>query len=322
MAVLTGRPADAERWADAVDRWQYEDTTRPDDPSAEAWAAVLRALLCRRGVEQMRTDADEAARRFAAGGFLTPTPVLLQGIASVLAGDLDGGDPYLAEAVSIGERTPSPDDLATALCERSLLAMARGDGNQAEALADRARTVLHRVGLEESFLTPLVCAVQARAALRRGDIPAVRRELLTAQRLRALLTYALPYLAVQARIELARVHLALADPAGARTLAREVDDILRHRPSLGTLAGEAQALRDQLANEQGSSAAGASALTAAELRLLPLLATHMPLPEIAGEVFLSRHTVRTQAKSLYRKLGAASRSQAVSRARQLGLLDG
>jgi LuxR family maltose regulon positive regulatory protein len=270
----------------------------------------------------MRADADEAARRFAAGGFLTPTPVLLQGIASVLAGDLDGGDPYLAEAVSIGEATPSPDDLAVALCERSLLAMARGDGNQAEALADRARTVLHRVGLEESFLTPLVCAVQARAALRRGDIPAVRRELLTAQRLRALLTYALPYLAVQARIELARVHLALADPAGARTLAREVDDILRHRPSLGTLAGEARALRDQLANEQGSSAAGASALTAAELRLLPLLATHMPLPEIAGEVFLSRHTVRTQAKSLYRKLGAASRSQAVSRARQLRLLDG
>jgi LuxR family maltose regulon positive regulatory protein len=321
-AALTGRPADAERWADAVDRWQYEDTTRPDDPSAEAWAAVLRALLCRRGVEQMRTDADEAARRFAASGFVTPTPVLLQGIASVLAGDLDGGDPYLAEAVSIGERTPSPDDLATALCERSLLAMARGDGNQAEALADRARTVLHRVGLEESFLTPLVCAVQARAALRRGDIPAVRRELLTAQRLRALLTYALPYLAVQARLELARVHLAFADPAGARTLAREVDDILRHRPSLGTLAGEAQALRDQLANEQGSSVVGASALTAAELRLLPLLATHMPLREIAGEMFLSWHTVRTQAKSLYRKLGAASRSQAVSRARQLGLLDG
>ena len=66
FCALTGRPVEAERWADAVDRWQYGDPARPGDPSAEAWAAVLRALLCRRGVEQMRADADEAVRRFAA----------------------------------------------------------------------------------------------------------------------------------------------------------------------------------------------------------------------------------------------------------------
>ena len=40
LAALTGRPAEAERWADAVDRWQYGDAARPDDPSAEAWAAA------------------------------------------------------------------------------------------------------------------------------------------------------------------------------------------------------------------------------------------------------------------------------------------
>jgi LuxR family transcriptional regulator, maltose regulon positive regulatory protein len=41
LAAQTGRPAEAERWADAVDRWQYQDGTGPRDPSAEAWAAVL-----------------------------------------------------------------------------------------------------------------------------------------------------------------------------------------------------------------------------------------------------------------------------------------
>jgi len=51
------------------------------------------------------------------------------------------------------------------------------------------------------------------------------------------LRYSLPYFAVQARIELARVHLALADLAGARTLMREVDELLRRRPGLGTMAG-------------------------------------------------------------------------------------
>lgn len=70
------------------------------------------------------------------------------------------------------------------------------------------------------------------------------------------------------------------------------------------------------------SAWGASALSAAELRVLPLLTTHLPLPQIAAELSVSPHTVRTQAESVYRKLGVPSRSQAVARARQLGLLDG
>jgi LuxR family maltose regulon positive regulatory protein len=189
-------------------------------------------------------------------------------------------------------------------------------------LAGQAAAVLRQAGIEESFATPLLCAVQARAAMHRGDVPAARRELVSAQRLRHLLTYALPYLAVQARIELTRVHLALADLAGARTLMREVDELLRRRPGLGTLAGQAQVLRARLAEEHGSSAAGASALTAAELRLLPLLSTHLSFPEIAAQMFLSRNTIKSQAISIYRKLGAASRSQAVARSRELGLLEG
>jgi LuxR family maltose regulon positive regulatory protein len=67
---------------------------------------------------------------------------------------------------------------------------------------------------------------------------------------------------------------------------------------------------------------GASALTAAELRLLPLLATHLSFPQIGEELFLSRNTIKSQAISIYRKLGVASRSPAVTRARELGLLEG
>jgi LuxR family maltose regulon positive regulatory protein len=62
------------------------------------------------------------------------------------------------------------------------------------------------------------------------------------------------------------------------------------------------------------------ALTAAERRLLPLLATHLSFPEIGERLFLSRHTVKTQAISTYRKLGVSSRSGAVGAAAALGLL--
>ena len=103
---------------------------------------------------------------------------------------------------------------------------------------------------------------------------------------------------------------------------REVDDLLRRRPDLGTLVGEAEALRAQLSRQRGAGSPGASALTAAELRVLPLLASHLPAADIAAELFVSVHTVKSQQASLYRKLGTSSRSQAVARARQLGLLEG
>ena len=270
----------------------------------------------------MRADADEAVRRFAAESFVTPAPALLQGIARVLCGDLDGGDASLEDGIGVGQEVGAHEDVALALCERSLVAIAGNDRGRAEALAERASIVLRRAGIEESYATPLVSAVQARAALHRGDVPAARRELVSAQRLRHLLTYALPYFAVQARLELARVHFALADLAGAKTLMREVDELLRHRPGLGNLAGEARPLRDRLAKEHDSTAPGASALTGAELRLLPMLATHLSFPEIAEELFLSRNTIKSEAISIYRKLGASSRSQAVARSRALGLLEG
>ena len=238
----------------ADDDRSYGDPARPGAPSAEAWAALLRALLCRRGAEQMRADADEAVRRFAAGSFVTPAPALMQGIARILCGDLEGGDESLEDAVSVGEVTGSPEDLAVGLCERSLVAMTRSQWDRAEVLSGRARAVLRRAGIEASFAIPLICALRARAAVHRADVPAARRELLSAQHLRPLLTYALPYLAVQARIELARAHLALADPAGARTLVREVDDLLRRRPGLGTLVGQARALRAQLSKLRGPNA--------------------------------------------------------------------
>lgn len=187
----------------------------------------------------------------------------------------------------------------------------------------QARPAARGAVVEEGYATiPLVCAVQARVAVHRGDVTAARQELVRAQRWRHLLTYANPHFAVQARMELIRVYLALADIAGARTLMREIDEVLRRRPDLGTLTVQARQLRTRLAGERGASTPAASALTVAELRVLPLLATHLSYPEIAAELFVSPNTIKSQAYSLFRKLGASSRSQAAARSRELALLEG
>src|SRR5690349_7907785 len=185
VSAVTGRPAEAERWADIVDRWQIGDGARPDDPPAEAWAALVRAVLCRGGVMQMRGDADEAVRGFAAEGIRAPIASLCQGLARMLSGDLDGGDASFADAVIIATEADAPEGLAEALSERSLVAMARGDWSRAEVLADQAHSTLRQAGIEDSYATTLVCAVAARVALRRGDVQTARQHLVSAQRTRS-----------------------------------------------------------------------------------------------------------------------------------------
>ena len=313
-----GRPVEAERWADAADRWMSQDGARPLDPWTQGHAALLRAVLCRRGVDQMLADADETARAFAATGLALPVASMVQGIARVLCGDPEGGDVFLADAADAAEGSITFDTLAHALSERSLLAMDHGDWARADALTQRAGAVMRRAGAEDA----LVSAVRARVALHRRDAAEARRQLISGQRALPLLTYALPHLAIQARVSLARVHFGLGELAGARTLTREISELLNRRPGMGTLVDEAQGLRVQLATQSGLSSPGPSALTTAELRLLPLLPTHLSLPEIAARLVLSPHTIKSQAYSIYRKLGASSRSQAVARSRELGLLEG
>src|SRR5215467_13652526 len=121
--AMTGRPAEAERWAQVAGRWLDADAGRRADPAAGAWAALLRAILCQGGIGRMRADADEAARRFAAEDILAPGPALYQGLARVLSGDPDSGDAYLADAVRIAEKTAVPNVMAVALCERALVAL-------------------------------------------------------------------------------------------------------------------------------------------------------------------------------------------------------
>ena len=53
-----------------------------------------------------------------------------------------------------------------------------------------------------------------------------------------------------------------------------------------------------------------------------MLAGTASLREIADELFVSHNTVKTQVKSIYRKLGVAARADAVARGRELGLLAG
>ena len=57
-----------------------------------------------------------------------------------------------------------------------------------------------------------------------------------------------------------------------------------------------------------------------ELGVLRLLATDLTQREIGNELYLSLNTVKSHARSIFRKLGVSGRDQAVARARELDLI--
>jgi LuxR family maltose regulon positive regulatory protein len=148
-----------------------------------------------------------------------------------------------------------------------------------------------------------------------------RAALTSAHRLRPLLDHGLPWLTVEVGLELTRAHLALREATAARAVLRETERVLELRPNLGSLVEDARELHDRVAATSGSAGAWAMSLSNAELRLLPYLATHLTFPQIANRLFISHNTVKTEALSIYRKLSASSRSEAIEHAVEVGLLD-
>ena len=317
LQALVGEPVAAERWADAAEHGPAAGTL-PDGSTGQSYLALLRALLCRDGVDRMRADTQAALAELEPGSQWRPTAQLLEGIGSLLAGQADQADVILAHAAEVATEAHALPAAAIALAERSLVAMHQQDWMKAATLAEQASDVVRTGGLDGYVASALVHAATARVAVHQGEVRQAQGQLARATRLRPLLTYALPYFAVQTLVELGRVCLALDDTAGARVVLRHAREVLRRRPNLGILPGQADELWSKLVISRGGTA-GVSSLTRAELRLLPLLSTHLNFAEIGERLYLSPHTIKTQAMSVYRKLGASSRSQAVQRAQQLGL---
>ena len=127
--------------------------------------------------------------------------------------------------------------------------------------------------------------------------------------------------AVELAVVLARTAIRLSDLSGAHKLLTDANRKMRQVPDAKTLAAWLDDSWAQLDSVLGHERTPPSSLTTAELRILRFLPTHLSFREIAERVHVSANTVKSQANAVYRKLDVSGRSEAVSRARQLGLLD-
>jgi LuxR family transcriptional regulator, maltose regulon positive regulatory protein len=315
--AFRGRAERAEKWLAAAERGVPKNGK---GGAARACIDVLRGAMCAEGPERMLKKTDSALTALPPDHPWHPWALVVNGTAHLLLGDDDRADSVLASAAEASDRTGRAESRALALSERSLLASGH-DEDGAELLALEAHRLIEERELDGYPTSALDLAATARALLRHGRWDDARRQLTITQGLAPSLTHAIPWLSVQVRLELGRAYVTLRDHNGARALLAEAREILQLRPSLGVLGEQVATLEAEIEAIPQATAAGGSGLTRAELRLLPLLSTHLSFREIGERLFVSRNTIKTQAISVYRKLGVSSRSDAIIRARELGLVE-
>jgi len=316
--ALLGRAPEAEQWAEVAERLPPADGLLPDGSTVSGTLHYMRANLARDGVSAMRRDAQAGWDGLGPGSPFRATMAHVEGLSHLLEGDLDHADLILADASDLAAALGNLPFVSLILAERCVVATERNDWTAADSFAREALRTVDDGGFDGYWTSALVFATAARSAGHRGDMPTARRLSRRAAQLRPLLTAALPVVAVQTLVELARAYLSFADQDGAAAALGQADRILRRRPDLGTLPMTV-ALLQARAGDIRSSPIGASSLTAAELRLVPLLRTHLSMQEIGDRLHISRNTVKSELISLYRKLEVSSRSEAVARAEGLGL---
>ena len=322
VGVLSGDALEGERWAALADDASYDMVPVDGSASFESARAMLRAAMCPAGAAQMMRDADIAIAQEPAWSPWRDTALTVSAEAHLLAGDRDRAAVLFGEASMVGAEIGNTDTVVNAEAELALLAMDRGRWDEATDRVARALAVVEEYRMHDYAASVIVFAVAARLALHNGAVDELDRQLTRGMRARPSCTYAFPSYAVRSRLHLAKIYLARNDHAKARHLLREIDDVLGHRPELGTLVDEVREFRRLLETGAGAPTPGGPPLTPAELRLLPYLQTHLKIAEIGERLFVSRNTVSSEVASIYRKLGVSSRNRAVEQATVIGLLGG
>jgi LuxR family maltose regulon positive regulatory protein len=317
LAVMQGDADRAGQWT-ALNEVRAAKSDADGEPAA-AERALLRAVQCGHGLEQMRTDIDDALRLQAADDPWRPDAVYHAGLALLLAGEVDAARVRFRQ-VDAMESAQGTGALHMAWAELALDAMSHRGWSEAEELVRRHRSSTRASGVEDYQTSLLGLIADARLNIRRSDIQRARDLLVRAQLVRPKLTKAMPHWAVRCLVELARTQLLTADSKGAAASVRQAEEILADRPGLGLLATDVAELRERL-DLATASVASAGSLTPAEVRLLTLLQTHLTFKEMASRLGISPNTAKTESMSLYAKLAVTSRSEAVERAVVLGLLE-
>jgi LuxR family maltose regulon positive regulatory protein len=290
-----GRPREAERWL--------------LDAPAEPEGVVLHAVLCFKLGKLAHAEAiarDALTRAPVDSPLGLPVAYCILGIALYYRGELEEAERCLVEASRLAI---SGDNALARIYALGYLGLVRLDSSDAAGARIVTREALDHAAeppASEHFVSAMALLAEGRLS---GDTSSLEQAVALARRGAAPLEIAAALTGLgEARRDPATLQEALAMLTGCEDPGRlpALIEATQFR-----LRGRTPGPRRKLAGD----------LSDRELAVLRLLPGEASLREIASTLYLSLNTVKTHSRSIYRKLGAGSREEAVARGRELGLLE-
>jgi LuxR family transcriptional regulator, maltose regulon positive regulatory protein len=320
ICTLSGRGDEGERLLGLVENIKYEGPLLDGTPSIEAGVVNLRAVF---GLGGVRSTL-ETARRAVALDEDQPTPF------TPLIRFALGSSLYLSGERSLARRqfeaaiewagANQPMLRMVSLSYLSIVATDEGQLEEAESHAREALALVTRFGLQELPQASWAPIALGYALAGRRDLDEAQIELENGLSPRRKLPGLSPWPTLIGLRALAAVCTARGDRSRARDVLAEARTILEKHPDAGIFPELLERQERKLSASKRRDRSLDGKLTARELEVLELLAGELSGRQIAQSLYVAPSTVRTQVKSIYRKLEVSSRGEAVKEASARGLI--
>jgi LuxR family transcriptional regulator, maltose regulon positive regulatory protein len=322
LAMDAGRLDEVEPWIGTADTALESGALRDGTALSSSETAVLRAVY-RFKIGDI-SQAREAARRALEAesdeaSFRRTVASCILGITLYWAGAGSDAGYVLEQAVRLARSAGNDLAAAYALGYQAVLLADGGELSDAESHAVAALQQSQEPGFAEHFVLCMAHLALGNVLERRGDLAAAEAAVLRATALarrgagRIELAFGMA--------TLARLRRARGDRTRALEGFREARQVARACADSGRLTRILDAADNRLdAGRAARSAGRREELTEREVAVLRLLPSGLSQREIGSALYVSQNTVKTHMRAIYGKLGASTRRQAVTLARELGLV--
>ncbi len=312
---LAGDHQKAQLYARAAERGHFEGAPPDGSASIESALALMRGSLAFDGVDAILASGRQALELETEDSPWRLLATFLVVLGHIWRDELDEAEP-LAEDVIAASR-PDKALAVYGSAELALIRLARGDIEDARLAADAACAVAAEGGLDTVLVTAIAHGAAAKVMVAVGDFDAAECHLDATRAAMEAMKTAMPMDAMHARILLADVALRLGRTAEASEYIEGAAWVDSRYSDTGVMGRQLDDLRARLA-EVGEQAP--VILSDRELGVLQQLNSDLSIQGIADALFVSKETVKTHRRNIYRKLSVTSREDAVLAGRRAGLI--
>ena len=320
LCALAGRREDCEAFLVLAEDVPHEGPLPDGTASVESGVATLRAVFGFGGIEDML----EAARSAEALGIdrTSPQAPLVQlglGISWYFSGDIARARRALERGLRLIDGGHPIVRIGMLSC-LSFVAGDEGHPEEAESLAREAHALVDKFRLQAIPQSTWAPIALGRALAGRGRPEEAQEMLERAYSARRGLPGLSPWPTLVMLLALAQARTARGDRAGAGAMLAEARAILEDSSDAGIFPELLEHQERNLRARRPRKGQLDEELTEREREVLRLLSGKLTSRQMAQSLYVAPSTVRAQVKSIYRKLGASSRGDAVTEARARGLI--